>query len=99
MYPNHLLFNMGQSSSSLPSSKVFGYCNFDYLPVRNHFESMILHGYEDNAQLCVYVDGTCVVDLYGSSCNTKSYNAKSTQVSPKAKPGLKRNVEFFSNSS
>ena len=38
-------------------------------------------GKEDNVQLCVYVDGKCVVDLYGTAIGDTDYNADTIQVS------------------
>ena len=41
---------------------------------------MLLKGKERNVQLCVYVDGKCVVDLYGTAIGDTSYNADTIQV-------------------
>ena len=46
-----------------------GYCAPGYEPVRQLFNSHLLH-LEKNAQVCAYVNGQKVVDLYGSSPTT-----------------------------
>ena len=47
-------------------------------PVNHRF---LQKGKEDNVQLCVYVDGKCVVDLYGTAIGDTDYNADTIQVS------------------
>jgi len=50
-----------------------------YESVRDLFKSNIESGKERNAQLCVYVDGERVVDLWGSAEADPKYNADSLQ--------------------
>lgn len=50
-----------------------------YESVKNMFQENIERGKERNAQLCVYVEGECVVDLWGSSQGDKNYNGDSLQ--------------------
>ena len=50
-----------------------------YESVRNMFKENIERGKERNAQLCVYVDGECVVDLWGSAVGDTNYNGDSLQ--------------------
>ena len=40
---------------------------------------MLRKGKEENVQLCVYVDGHCVVDLYGTAIGDESYNPDTLQ--------------------
>merc|ERR1739844_100464 len=53
---------MGTGPSS-EKIKVEGVCEKQYEPVK-----------EQNIQLCVYVDGNCVVDLYGTAVGDENYN-------------------------
>ena len=55
-------------------AKIEGYCHEDYEPVKKQFEHMIKKGIEENAQLCVYVGGDCVIDLYGSAKGEEEFN-------------------------
>ena len=70
---------MGLTTSS---EKVIleGYCDKQYEPVREKLKGMLQNGLEENLQLCVYVDGKCVVDLYGSAIGDKNYDAEKIQV-------------------
>ena len=71
--------NMGQNTSA---EKVIleGNCDAQYEPVKEKLKDMLENGLEENLQLCVYVDGKCVIDLYGSAKGDKNYNAESIQV-------------------
>ena len=71
-------------SFKMGKSKIEGYCHADYEPVRKHFEQMFKKGMEDNAQLCVYVGGECVVDLYGSATGDENFDADKVTVSFRA---------------
>ena len=64
--PNHVRLN--------------GYCNEKFILVKRHLENMLKHGAEENLQLCVYVDGKCVVDLYGTATNDWNYGPDTIQV-------------------
>ena len=70
---------MGLTTSS---EKVIleGYCDKQYEPVREKLKGMLQNGLEENLQLCVYVDGKCVIDLYGSAIGDKNYDAEKIQV-------------------
>ena len=43
----------------------------DYETVQQMFEENFKSGSEEKSQLCVYVDGEVVVDLWGSMANTQ----------------------------
>ena len=62
-------------------AKIEGYCHEDYEPVKKQFEHMIKKGIEENAQLCVYVGGDCVIDLYGSAKGDEEFNEDKITVS------------------
>ena len=73
---------MGQSSSVNPRNVLLsGYCDYRYIPVRNHLKNQLLKGEERNVQLCVYVNGKCVIDLYGTSTGDLDFNREKLQVS------------------
>jgi len=67
---------MGQNSSQV---QVQGTCEEKFQPVKEKLEEMLQKGKEDNVQLCVYVDGKCVVDLYGTAIGDTDYNADTIQ--------------------
>ena len=71
---------MGQGSST-NKVDIFGTCDKNYEPVKEHFTKMLTEGMEENAQLCVYVDGKMVIDLYGTAVGDQDYNGDSLQVS------------------
>jgi len=64
---------MGTGSSS-EKIKVEGVCEKQYEPVKEHLLEMLTKGKEENVQLCVYVNGNCVVDLYGTAVGDNNYN-------------------------
>ena len=68
---------MGQTASSVILE---GHCEKKYEPVKEKVREMLKNGLEENLQLCVYVDGKCVIDLYGSAIGDRSYNAEKIQV-------------------
>ena len=70
---------MGQSSSS-NKIHIGGFCDEQFEPVQEHLLEMLTKGKEENVQLCVYVDGKCVVDLYGTAVGDKEYNQEKLQV-------------------
>ena len=70
---------MGQSASA-DKIQVHGSCDENYEPVKKHLEKMLTKGKEDNVQLCVYVDGNCVIDLYATATGDTNYNADKIQV-------------------
>ena len=70
---------MGQTTSSRNVS-VEGYCDEQYESVKEKLKEMLGNGLEENLQLCVYVEGECVIDLYGSAKGDESYNAEKIQV-------------------
>ena len=59
---------------------IHGTCDKNYEPVKRQLEKMLKDGKEENVQLCVYVDGKCVVDLYGTAVGDRNYNHDSLQV-------------------
>ena len=70
---------MGSTTSRL-NPKVVGFCDPKYEKVKKHLENMLINGSDENFQLCVYVEGKCVIDLYGILDENSSYNANKTQV-------------------
>jgi len=68
---------MGGSHSS--TAVVGGQVSQGYETVREMFRRNVESGRERNAQLCVYVEGECVVDLWGSAEGDQDYNADSLQ--------------------
>ena len=59
-----------------------GYCDDNYLPVKELFLSNFLTGDDENAQLCVYVGNEKVIDLVGcqDESNSSGYGHDSLQV-------------------
>jgi len=47
--------------------KVYGHVRAGFEPVKEMFEANFRRGKEENAQLCVYVNGEVVVDLWGGT--------------------------------
>ena len=70
---------MGAGSSS-EKIKIDGICEKQYEPVKEHLLEMLTKGKEENVQLCVYVNGKCVVDLYGTAVGDTNYNHDKLQV-------------------
>ena len=65
---------MGQKHSS--QVKIEGHCDDKFLKVKEHFKEMISKGSDENIQLCVYVNGQCVIDLFGSINDDYNDNVK-----------------------
>ena len=65
---------MGQATSA-EKLILEGHCEKQYEPVKEKLLHMLKHGAEENVQLCVYVDGKCVIDLYGSAVGDKNFDA------------------------
>ena len=76
-------------------AKIEGYCHEDYEPVKKQFEHMIKKGIEENAQLCVYVGGDCVIDLYGSAKGDEEFNEDKITVSQQIKLKFNCFIEFM----
>ena len=73
-----ILFSaMGQTRSR---DCLHGFCDEKYLPVKEHLEEMLKNGAEENLQLCVYVEGKCVIDLFGTAIRDTTYTADTLQV-------------------
>jgi len=68
---------MGASHSS--TAIVQGAVSPGYEPVREMFKKNVETGRERDAQLCIYVGGEVVVDLWGSAEGDTSYTADSLQ--------------------
>jgi len=68
---------MGASHSS--TATVQGAVSPGYEPVREMFKKNVETGRERDAQLCIYVGGEVVVDLWGSAEGDTSYTADSLQ--------------------
>ena len=60
-------------------AKIEGFCDPKYDRVKKQFEKLFTEGVDENAQLCVYVEDKCIIDLYGTY--NDEYNADKTQVS------------------
>ena len=62
--------------------KIEGFCHEDFQEVKQLFKSKFLSGEEENAQLCVYVRGELVIDIWGSrdESNSSGYGHDSLQV-------------------
>lgn len=60
--------------------QIHGFCDPDYGPVRERVEQMLHKGTEENLQLCVYVNGECVIDLAGTAKGNSYYNEDTLQV-------------------
>lgn len=58
----------------MPDYKVFGKVEKGFEPVYEQFEKNFINGIEDHAQLCVYVDGEVVVDVWGGRNDCTNYN-------------------------
>ena len=69
---------MGQSNSA-QNVILEGHCEKQYEPVKEKLKSMLTNGLEENLQLCVFVKGKCVIDLYGSAIGDTNYNADKIQ--------------------
>lgn len=57
-----------------------GTCADDYQSVKDLFQSHLETGKDENAQLCVFADGKCVVDLWGSSIGDEKFGPDNLQV-------------------
>eukprot|EP00088_Acartia_fossae_P070198 TRINITY_DN9335_c0_g1_i12.p1 TRINITY_DN9335_c0_g1~~TRINITY_DN9335_c0_g1_i12.p1 ORF type:complete len:450 (-),score=110.23 TRINITY_DN9335_c0_g1_i12:326-1675(-) len=68
---------MGNKYSS--TTVIGGTCHEDFASVKEMFVKNFKTGKERDAQLCVYVDGHKVVDLWGSAEGDESYNGDSLQ--------------------
>lgn len=68
------------SSSNNTSVQVHGSCSPGYEPVKELFAQNFKNGLEDNAQLCIYVNNACVVDLYGTASGDTDYGPDNVQV-------------------
>ena len=60
--------------------RIAGSCSPGYEPVKELFLQNFKNGLEDNAQLCIYVNNVCVVDLYGSAMGDADYGPDNIQV-------------------
>lgn len=54
--------------------KIGGCVKPGFEPVRLLFEENLRSRYEDNAQVCVYVDNVKVIDLWGSSMGDDEFH-------------------------
>ena len=73
-----LLEDYRKMGASTSHPKIEGFCDPKYDKVKKHLEHMIAKGCDENIQLCVYVGGKCVVDLYGAT--NDSFDGNKTQV-------------------
>ena len=70
------MMEQGASSGKI---QIDGFCEKQYEPVKEQLMTMLTKGKEENVQLCVYVDGKCVIDLYGTAMGDKDYNSDKLQ--------------------
>ena len=88
------------SSESPNLVRINGYCSKVYQPLKELFVSNFHAGKENNAQLCIYVNDECVVDLYGTAIGDTTYTQDSIQVRSSTLPvininkTIKRNILF-----
>ncbi len=75
-FPTFRKMGAGQSREII----LEGFCHPQYQAVKEHLAKMLQDGAEENVQLCVFVKGQCVIDLYGSAVNDRLYNADKLQV-------------------
>ena len=73
-----LLEDYRKMGASTSHPKIEGFCDPKYDKVKKHLEHMIAKGCDENIQLCVYVGGKCVVDLYGAT--NDNFDGNKTQV-------------------
>ena len=64
----------------MPICQVQGTCAVGFEDVRALFENNFRKGHEVNAQLCIYVDGNVVVDLYGTAVGDTEYGPDTLSV-------------------
>ena len=57
-----------------------GFCAKGYEKVKALFESNFRGGEEENAQLCVFVGGEKVVDLFGTAVQDEKYGPETLTV-------------------
>ena len=62
------------------SIRIAGSCCPGYEPVKELFLQNFKNGLEDNAQLCIYVNNICIIDLYGSAMGDTDYGPDNIQV-------------------
>ena len=69
---------------------VEGYCDEDFLAVKELFLSNFLTGEDENAQLCVYIGSEKIIDLYGcqNPSNIARYDNQSLQVTTEISFGM-----------
>ena len=72
------------------NSRIKGFVAEGYEPVKKCLEDMMRTECEDKLQLCVYVGGKCVIDLYGSQNEDVPYDGNSLQVNWKKKKKIKK---------
>jgi hypothetical protein len=53
--------------------QIQGTCSKGYESVKALFEENFRKGHEVNSQLCIYVEGDVVVDLYGTAIGDTKY--------------------------
>ena len=65
---------MGSRSNALSNITIDGFCANDFEPVKKIFYEHFETGEEENAQLCIYVENECVIDLRGSAQGDQNYS-------------------------
>ena len=69
---------MPSENANLP--QINGYCEKGYQQLKERFADNFHSGKENNAQLCIYVNDECVVDLYGTAIGDTTYTQDTLQV-------------------
>ena len=64
----------------MPICQIQGTCAGGFEDVRALFENNFRKGHEVNAQLCIYVNGNVVVDLYGTAVGDAEYGPDTLSV-------------------
>ena len=71
LYSEYYIYNIYYNY--VPIYQIQGTCAGGFEDVRALFENNFRKGHEVNAQLCIYVDGNVVVDLYGTAVGDAEY--------------------------
>ena len=78
LYSEYYIYNIYYNY--VPIYQIQGTCAGGFEDVRALFENNFRKGHEVNAQLCIYVDGNVVVDLYGTAVGDAEYGPDTLSV-------------------
>ena len=69
---------------SSPPYKIMGFCDPRFMALRERFVELFEKGFDQNSQLCMYVDNECICNLYGETPATSTvptgFNNESIQM-------------------